>query len=107
MSMFLELNPQPVINVGGSGGQGGNLAINTTSANFGVTIGKCYRVISNVDAYIRLGKAAAPAIAATNADIFLPAKSPIYLIANTWDQISAIAATGTGTVSAIEVRPNL
>ena len=106
MSLFLSINPQPLVQVGGTGGQGNNLALTTTSANLALKAGNTYRVISNADAYFRLSKqAAGTPTPATNADIFLPKGLPMVLIANGWDQISAIAVTGTGTLGAVQIQP--
>jgi hypothetical protein len=105
MSLFLSLNPQPVFNVGSTSGQGSNSAISTTSANIAVSPGNAYRLIANSDCYFRVSKAAnTPIVAATTQDVFLPKGSPMVLIASDWDQISAIAATGTGTLGVMRVQ---
>jgi hypothetical protein len=108
MSLFLSLNPQPIFNVGSTSGQGSNAAVSTTSANISVMPGNVYRLISNTDCYFRVSKAAnLPVLAASALDVFLPKGSPMILIASDWDQISAIASTGTGTLGVMRVQSPL
>lgn len=104
MSLFLSLNPQPIISVGSTSGQGSNSAVTTASSNIPLVAGNAYRLISNVDCYLRFSKqAVAPIAPATASDFYLPAKSPMILIANGWDQISALGSAA-GTLGIVQVQ---
>lgn len=102
MSM-MALHPQPIANA-----QAQNKAITGTSSNLDLQMGRTYRVICNVDAYIRPQKQSLAAVQpATVADILLPAGSPMILVSNQWDRLAAITATGSGVLSALEVQGGL
>jgi hypothetical protein len=91
--MFLALNPQPLL------GKSFNVAVSGTSANLPLESSKLYRVISTTDCYIKLAKAA---VAATSADILLPAKTPMYLISSYWNQINVVQLSAGGTLGVTE-----
>lgn len=60
---------------------------------------KSFRVISDVDFYFNLSQGAA--VAATTADIYVPAKTPITIATRNFDYINV---SGTGFIQASEVK---
>jgi hypothetical protein len=111
MSLFLTIHPQPILPIGATGGQGANTALTTASQDIPLAGGNAYRFISNVDCYLRMSKQSATTLAtppvattpATNNDLYLPAKTPMLLIADGWDQVSALGSAA-GTLGIVRVQ---
>ena len=77
-----------------------NISTSNASASGTLLMNKSYRVVATVATFFRLTKGAGTAVAT---DIYLPANTPIVINTERFDTLSAILATGTGALQAVEV----
>lgn len=77
-----------------------NVSTSNVSASGTLLMGKAYRVVATAACFFRLTKGAGTAVAT---DVYLPANVPIVITTDRFDTISAILASGTGILQAVEV----